>query len=262
MVYGKDLTELDNAPAMRDNCPKSICNRLGSTSKGQWDAEATPRSLPQQGGQETVPKPTECDDNKNWGFPKGCKPYPWTRDKEYDNKSYGNGVLVVRRSNRSKEGAQLFTTPPNLAGGTSTSNSKQDGVTNLEPKEKPRLEISYRQLWDIELLKKAYLNIKANPGNMTPGADNTTLDGISLEWAEKTIQGLKDRTFQLKPAKRTYIPKKNGMRPLGIPCPRDKVIQQAYKMILEAVYEPIFMNTSHGFRPNRSPHTAIYETRK
>ncbi len=52
------------------------------------------------------------------------------------------------------------------------------------------------------------------------------------------------------------------MRPLGIPTPKDKIIQQAIKMIIESVYEPLFLDTSHGFRPNRSTITAVYEVRK
>ena len=52
------------------------------------------------------------------------------------------------------------------------------------------------------------------------------------------------------------------MRPLGIPTPKDKIIQQAIKIIIESIYEPLFLDTSHGFRPNRSTTTAVYEVRK
>jgi retron-type reverse transcriptase len=74
---------------------------------------------------------------------------------------------------------------------------------------------------------------------------------------------MKDRTFQFKPSERVYIPKKNGkLRPLGIPSPRDKIIQEAIRMIIQSVYEPLFLNYSHGFRPKRSTATAIFEVRK
>jgi len=74
---------------------------------------------------------------------------------------------------------------------------------------------------------------------------------------------MKDRNFHFKPSLRVYIPKANGkLRPLGIPSPRDKVIQQAIKLIIDSIYEPIFLNTSHGFRPSRSTTTAIFELRK
>jgi retron-type reverse transcriptase len=47
------------------------------------------------------------------------------------------------------------------------------------------------------------------------------------------------------------------MRPLTIASPLDKIVQEAMKLILEAIYEPLFLNCSHGFRPNRSCHTAL-----
>jgi len=79
----------------------------------------------------------------------------------------------------------------------------------------------------------------------------------------RVVKNLKDRTFQFNPSRRVFIDKGNGKkRPLGIPSPRDKVIQQAQKMILESVFEPIFLNTSHGFRPKRSTTTAVFEVRK
>ena len=58
------------------------------------------------------------------------------------------------------------------------------------------------------------------------------------------------------------IPKKAGERPLGIPSPRDKIVQEVFRMVLASVYEPIFRETSHGFRAKRSTGTAVFEVRK
>jgi len=54
------------------------------------------------------------------------------------------------------------------------------------------------------------------------------------------------------------IPKANGKeRPLGINSPREKIVQKALAAILEQIWEPIFLSNSHGFRPNRSVHSAL-----
>lgn len=93
---------------------------------------------------------------------------------------------------------------------------------------------------------------------MTPGTDGETLDGIGLKWVKETIESLKTRKFKFKASRRIEIPKKNGkLRPLGIPSPRDKVIQKVLLNLFEKEYEKIFLDTSHGFRPQRSCHTAI-----
>lgn len=93
---------------------------------------------------------------------------------------------------------------------------------------------------------------------MTPGTDGKTIDEMSLDRIQKLIDSLRNETYQPHPAKRTYIPKKNGKkRPLGIPSFDDKLVQEVVKMILEAIYEGFFESTSRGFRPHRSCHTAL-----
>jgi len=118
----------------------------------------------------------------------------------------------------------------------------------------------YRNMFNCEYYKIAYNNIKSKESSMTPGSDKETLDGFSNEKIEKIIQSMKDRTFKFKPSRRIEIPKPNGkLRQIGIPSPVDKITQKVLKGILEEIYEPIFLNTSHGFRPNRGTHTALKE---
>ena len=113
-------------------------------------------------------------------------------------------------------------------------------------------------LSNIDLLKLAYGNIKSKPGNMTPGVDEETLDGINNEWFNKIAKDLATGSFKFKPSKKIFIPKpKGGERPLGIPSPRDKIVQEFIRIILEAIFESSFKDSSHGFRPNKSCHTAI-----
>lgn len=121
----------------------------------------------------------------------------------------------------------------------------------------------YRILFNEEMFYNAYQRISANKGSMTAGSDNQTLDEMSLSRIQELIATLKDESYQPKPARRVYIPKKNGKkRPLGIPSVNDKLVQEVLRMILEAIYEGQFSNCSHGFRPNRSCHTALTQTQK
>lgn len=116
----------------------------------------------------------------------------------------------------------------------------------------------YRNLFNKEFFLMAYNNIYAKEGNMTEGSDKNTIDGMSMARIDNIIEQLKDESYQPKPARRTYIPKKNGKkRPLGIPSMDDKLVQEVIKLILESIYDKKFSDRSHGFRPNRSCHTAL-----
>ena len=121
-----------------------------------------------------------------------------------------------------------------------------------------KYERLYRYLFSEEMFAVAYQRIYAKQGNRTPGTDGKTIDEMSLERIERLIVSLKDESYQPHPARRVYIPKKNGKkRPLGIPSFEDKLVQEVVRLLLEAIYEGHFEGTSHGFRPHRSCHTAL-----
>ena len=122
-----------------------------------------------------------------------------------------------------------------------------------------------------DLWEHAYTHIYARPGNMTAGVSGQTIDGYSEERAANIRELLRENRYEPTPVRRVYIPKANGkMRPLGIPDANDKQVQEVWRMILEALYEPQgredtipngFKDSSHGFRPKRSCHTALEEIR-
>ena len=121
----------------------------------------------------------------------------------------------------------------------------------------------YRYLLREDIYFAAYKKLYANNGASTTGTDKDTADGFSVEYIHNLIEKLKSGEYQPKPSRRIYIPKANGkMRPISIPSFSDKLVQEAMRMILEAVYEPVFMDVSHGFRPNRSCHTALEQVKR
>lgn len=126
-----------------------------------------------------------------------------------------------------------------------------------------KYERLYCILYNKDMYAVAYQRIAPKQGNMTAGTDGKTIDGMSIERIDRLIESLKDESYQPKPSRREYIPKKNGkMRPLGIPSIEDKLLQEVVRMILEAIYEGQFSDCSHGFRPQRSCHTAMEQISK
>ena len=116
----------------------------------------------------------------------------------------------------------------------------------------------YRQMFNPRLYLLAYGKIYANQGAMTPGASAETADGMSEDKIHKIIEAMRAERYRFSPARRIFIPKKNGkMRPLGLPSWPDKLTGEVVRLLLEAYYEPTFSDRSHGFRPGRGCHTAL-----
>ena len=90
-------------------------------------------------------------------------------------------------------------------------------------------------------------------GTKAVGIDGITKEeyGRSLEEnINALIERLKKKSYKPKPARLVEIPKDNGkMRPLSIYCYEDKLVQEALRRILEAVFEPLFYDEMMGFRP-------------
>jgi RNA-directed DNA polymerase len=116
----------------------------------------------------------------------------------------------------------------------------------------------FRLLCRPDIFQVAYTNVYNNKGAITKGVDDDTLDGMSHDKIQLIVNSLKEDTYRPKPVRRTHIPKKDGnKRPLGIPSGSDKLVQEAIRIILEHIYEPVFSKNSHGFRPDLSCHTAL-----
>lgn len=116
----------------------------------------------------------------------------------------------------------------------------------------------YTLMYNHKLYEIAYDNLKSKPGNMTPGLNPTTLDGFSSAIIGDIIEKMRNQTFQFSPGRRIQIPKASGKtRPLTIAPPRDKIVQEVIRMILEVIFEPTFSPNSHGFITDKSCHSAM-----
>lgn len=115
----------------------------------------------------------------------------------------------------------------------------------------------------VEHLEEAFGKVAANQGS--PGPDRQSIEYV-CEHMQELLSELRvsmlDGSYRPGDIRRVWIPKAGGgQRGLGIPNVVDRVAQEAIRMVLEPVYEPIFHESSHGFRPNRSCQTAIDEAR-
>lgn len=121
------------------------------------------------------------------------------------------------------------------------------------------------RILDSEMLQTCYSLIKSKPGNMTPGTEDIKIDGINLEWFDKAAVDIREGRFKFKHARQILIPKPNKsgeFRPLLIASPREKIVQKALQVLMNAIFEPHFSKSSFGFRPGRSLINALNKNHK
>lgn len=107
-----------------------------------------------------------------------------------------------------------------------------------------------------------WARIKSKPGNMTPSLDSDTLDGLNESWFDQVSNQFRNGLFKFKPSRRTYISKPNGkLRPFTMPSPKDKIVQEGMRFLLEIIFDREFLNCSHGFRPQKGCHTCLKDIR-
>ena len=113
------------------------------------------------------------------------------------------------------------------------------------------LERVYKLLFNQDLFLKAYGKISSNKGAMTHGVTDETPDGMSLKKIDAIIEALRYERYQFLPARRTYIPKKNGKkRTLGMPSWSDKLVQEVLRLDLRPTSNHNSQTTHMGFDPN------------
>lgn len=141
-------------------------------------------------------------------------------------------------------------------------NKKSEVNVNLLPIDSKHL---FEVLCSKEQLLQGWREVKRNRG--TSGSDRQTIDdfGARLQEEIKQLQEeLRSWHYEPRPVRRVEIPKPDGagVRLLGVPCVRDRVVQTAIKQLLEPILEPLFSNSSYGFRPGRSQVQAVEAAQK
>lgn len=151
----------------------------------------------------------------------------------------------------------------------SNTSTLQEFQRKLYAKAKAEPKFRFYSLYDktyrTDVLAEAYRKVKANGG--TSGIDGETCEQIEERGLDHYVAELqlemKEQRYKPQPVRRVYIPKANGkQRPLGIPTVRDRIVQTAFLLVIEPIFEADFRASSFGFRPNKNAHDAVREIYK
>lgn len=251
-----DTAEGHDSPA--DNVERG----LGSSGRGHGVRHAIKRLM--HGNRETSGEPDarEREGQVREGMSHNPQQYPeesdavdvptWkkstkarvTPDESMEGRTAANEEVAPRNTSRAQDRHDVLTHLERL--GRRAEEQKEERFGNL---------LSHIK---VPLLREAYarLSKKAAPGvdGETWSTYGENLDARLLDLQERVQRG----SYHPQPVRRVHIPKGDGRtRPLGIPSLEDKIVQQAARMLLEPIYERMFVGFSYGFRPGRSQHDAL-----
>nr|NP_066494.1 orf762 [Rhodomonas salina]AAG17765.1 orf762 [Rhodomonas salina] len=173
-------------------------------------------------------------------------------------KSHGYGASIIGFTRR-EAGLRLYTQNSAISDSSMTS----CGIISKHRKfNKDKNFVNKRLIniiGDVQTLIVAYEFVKSKPGQMVKGSIDSTLDDIDLAWIKSISKVIKAGKFKFIPSRRIYVSKTGckERRPIMTGFPRDKLVQKAIQLVLEPIYENVFLENSHGFRPARGCHTAL-----
>ena len=222
-----------------------------------------------------LPKLTHLYNNETLGGLRGDNPYAYREPVLVDLNSYTFPALhsnagrtnylrcaLVKAIGKWRGPALIVSKQYCTSTGRITNVLKKLDSLSKRSKNYPYLKIDrnlYRDfILDPSMYLAAYQKLKSKPGSMTPGITPTTLDGIFMNEIMNIIELLRSEKFKFTPGRRINIPKSSGKTSgITIGNPRDKLVQEVVRLVLEAIYEPLFLPCSHGFRAKFSCHTAL-----
>src|SRR5215216_4838650 len=123
-----------------------------------------------------------------------------------------------------------------------------------------RFQALYDRIFRPDMLWRAWREVRAHGGSA--GVDGVRIEDVEQQGVAAFLQALEQDlragSYRPQPVRRGSIPKPDGrQRPLGIPTVRDRVVQQACKIVIEPIFEANFPDPSYGFRPKRSATQAV-----
>lgn len=170
---------------------------------------------------------------------------------------WGNATERTLRSKGGRRVTELLERKMNGTPLPATVSTKLQRIAELARQMPDRALTSLAYRIDVEWLKEAYERTRKDGAK---GIDRQTAEQYAAKLHENLtslLTQVRTASYRAPPVRRVHIPKDGGTRPIGIPTFEDKVLQRAFAMVLEPVYEQEFLDCSYGFRPGRSAHQAL-----